>query len=442
MSLRPDVTRWLRKQDNPSAAALGALFRRAGVAIAGRDGTTVQSGGTGSTSMNPMTGAVVADGGLVQGALPLPGIGTLPMFLAQGARTNLLLRSQTFNVADWTSVALQATVADGAASAPDGTVTAAKLIPSVVSSNHYVRQDIVKAAESLRYTLSFYAKEGEYRYLIPQLVAVSDGAQCIIDLRTGLVVTAGSTFGSGFTFVSASCTPAANGFYRVVIIADSSAAASLQSRLGCSNANSYGAFSGDAVSGIYFWGAQLEQASFPSLYIPTTAASLTRTADNILWTPPAALSTTSGEVVAIAAPYLWSAGAGVAHPGGGNQRRWSTPATSDYDFRGTTDGCGRSDVGAQAVSVSALADASGSLRQTTTMWDAASLRYYRGDSLAGSDATLSPPYVAPPSIHVGSVGGGSPWFGFVGLIYVPGGLTNDERSALARLTAGSLRYVV
>lgn len=37
-----------------------------------------------------------------------------------------------------------------------------------------------------------------------------------------------------------------------------------------------------------------------------------------------------------------------------------------------------------------------------------------------------------PSLH---------FHGFVGLIYVPGGLTAAERTALARVTAGSLTYV-
>jgi hypothetical protein len=41
---------------------------------------------------------------------------------------------------------------------------------------------------------------------------------------------------------------------------------------------------GDNTSGIFIWGAQLEQASFQSSYVPTVAASATRAADVLTYT--------------------------------------------------------------------------------------------------------------------------------------------------------------
>jgi hypothetical protein len=56
---------------------------------------------------------------------------------------------------------------------------------------------------------------------------------------------------------------------------------------------------GDGTSGIYIWGAQLEQGSTPSSYIPTTTVQVTRAADNCSRTLGAEFNAAEGTL-------LWS----------------------------------------------------------------------------------------------------------------------------------------
>jgi len=183
--------------------------------------------------------------------------------LIEGARTNLCLRSQEFDNASWTKQS--ATVTADAIAAPDGTTTADLLIASAASAQHRLDQTTTIAAAA--HTFSVHMKDGGYRY---GSVRVGTAGACI-DLQTG----ATSNVQGGWT---ATVTALANGWYRLTF----SGTASLNDtvRINVSNdATVAPTFTGDGVSGIYVWGAQLEAASFPSSYIPTTTTSVTRPAD-------------------------------------------------------------------------------------------------------------------------------------------------------------------
>ena len=183
-----------------------------------------------------------------------------------------------------------------------------------------------------------------------------------------------------------------------------------------------------AVGGSVAGTIQVEQASFPGPYIPTAGAAVTHDADLIDWAGFGGLSTTAGEVAAIAIPYLWSAGAGVARAGQPDATTFE--GGGDLARIGANDRAFRSDVGSQTATVSALAATSGVVLPMSNYWDGAKLSLFRGATEAATDTTLSPPWGSVTTLRVGNSGGlNRPWSGLVGLIYVAGGMTAAERAA-------------
>lgn len=208
--------------------------------------------------------AETAAGALVAFASGAPRI-TDKGLLVEEARTNLLLQSQTFDNASWTSTG--ATISANAAVAPDGTTTADRITSA---GSLAVLQSAVVASTSC--TLTCYVKKGSgasqaNRFGIRNSTTATDLVFVRIDLDTGAITyTVGASGGSS--------TAMGNGWWRVVVTVSTGITSG-------DSIISYVGFVGAATSGQYadFWGAQLEAGAFPTSYIPTTTASATRAAD-------------------------------------------------------------------------------------------------------------------------------------------------------------------
>ena len=189
--------------------------------------------------------------------------------LIEEQRTNLLTYSSEFENTAWTKT--NATVSANVTIAPDGTLTADKLEPATTASTS-IYQSVVIAASS--YTGSVYVKKGSgasdaNRFYLRDSTTSTTLLQVAIDYDT-LVITyvIGST--------GASVQNVGNGWLRVSLTITSSLTIGNTLRYGVcfvGNNETAGEFA-------YAWGAQLEAGAFPTSYIPTTSATVTRAADN------------------------------------------------------------------------------------------------------------------------------------------------------------------
>ena len=67
----------------------------------------------------------------------------------------------------------------------------------------------------------------------------------------------------------------ANGFYRIKVSADA-VSTTINLLISLATGDNVNAYQGDGTSGIYIWGAQVEQKSYATSYIPTSGATATR----------------------------------------------------------------------------------------------------------------------------------------------------------------------
>ena len=172
-------------------------------------------------------------------------------YLAEGARTNLCLYSEDFTTSNWLqSVTVQA----DQATAPDGTLTADKVTGA---SSGRLYQNITVLA-STDYTFSLWVNSVDMTTFPIQAMNASGLANILtVDVISSLTVGA---------------------FSRVELSFNTGTATSVRLYVGCTG-SSGGWILGEQA---YLWGAQLEQSTYPTSYIATAAAAVTRNADTLL----------------------------------------------------------------------------------------------------------------------------------------------------------------
>jgi hypothetical protein len=209
--------------------------------------------------------------------------------LLEGPRTNLVLYSEDFSNADWTNVATNVTT--NTTAAPPNSLTADMIVANATSARHEIRKAITLGT-SKTYTFSVFAKQasGVYNLVLAFGASANGGwdanarASVRFNLLTGVV--AATTQNGNSSHISSSITPAGNGWYRCVwtFIPDTTGATAVfgPGMMAIPSGELAAIpWTGDGTSGVYVWGAQLEEAYFSSSYIQTTSAQVTRATDNM-----------------------------------------------------------------------------------------------------------------------------------------------------------------
>ena len=189
-----------------------------------------------------------------------------PSHLLEPQRTNLITYSEDFSDSSWSksraSVVLNSTIS------PDGSLNASKLVEDTTSGGHILYKNNITTGAGIN-TLSVKVKANGRNWVL--LYDSEQGEAVYFDLKNGV---AGTIVGTPDAY---SIKKLPNGWYDISLTTTATLRVDFQIYTAESDGNN--AYLGDGVSGIYVWGAQLEQGSYPTSYIPTNGTTVTRSAE-------------------------------------------------------------------------------------------------------------------------------------------------------------------
>jgi hypothetical protein len=190
-------------------------------------------------------------------------------------RTNLLVRSEEFDDAAWTKG--NSSITANTIVAPDGTLTADKLVEDTSSATHYARRSTSPTINTNPITFSVYVKAAERIYVglaIQEATTFTRQSNVNFNLGSGTANTVSSIGGAGSA--SATIIPVGNGWYRCTLTTTLGGTdTNALSWIYVSTSSGFN-YTGDGTSGIYIWGAQLEVGSAVTPYIQSPSVFTSR----------------------------------------------------------------------------------------------------------------------------------------------------------------------
>ena len=198
-----------------------------------------------------------------------------PSLLLEPQRINLVQYSEDFSNAYWTKAG--SSVVSGFVS-PKGDLSAFKLVENTNTGGHNIRKNSLPVTLTNTYIFSVIAKKGERDWIMLRDDLHEGVSTTYFDLTNGVV----GTTNSAYSKIEA----LGDGFYRCSTSTVSTHVSStIYPAIHLAEADNDITYTGDGTSGLYIWGAQLEQGSYATSYIPTQGATATRVVETCIQTP-------------------------------------------------------------------------------------------------------------------------------------------------------------
>ena len=159
---------------------------------------------------------------------------------------------------------------------PDGTTGTVKLTATATLNRHRVQ--VTSSAENTNiHTYSVFVKKGNHRYVGLAQGGSGNNIYCIFDLDTKTITNDG---GKGtHSLVSSGFEEYANGWFRLHVVGTTTGSSLTAFLAETDSQNGLQNWTATGSEFMYVWGAQKEEGSFPTSYIPTSGSAVTRAAD-------------------------------------------------------------------------------------------------------------------------------------------------------------------
>lgn len=194
--------------------------------------------------------------------------------ICEESRTNILSYSSDFTRG---ATNIRGTVVTTAMLNPEGS-SAQKFIEDTTIGTRQLGKGVVAIAQGITYTASIFLKAAERSFCTIQIAGSTafggTNPSVTVDLGLGLLS----------NHINVEYPPiienVGNGWFRVQLTKTTVSAASIGININLLGANGASSYTGDGNSGIYIFGAQIEEGQIATSYIPTTDSAMTRGTDN------------------------------------------------------------------------------------------------------------------------------------------------------------------